>query len=565
MKALFTFLFSFLLFNFALAQVDPSSKHPRVAEVEEKISEEASSYFVRRFPSMPFAVRVEVEPLRAKLSAAETQKSLPYFDYEGESEIDLWDDLSIPVSYLRNRVVKVTLNVTLPSDFEESKFESMKQDLMLYLRLAPFRDDVRFERKLAPKSTEIPQHYYYVLGTLLLSALILGGMIKWSAGTVKTTGTGSASSGAPAVSLGGSATGPGPQVRDSGKKISGPISLNEVTVNDSLKVWDLAHGRIKSIIESGTFPTFSDILAMDQLASLGSSKLGALLFELPTEVQKNVMKFGRGESWLEAFSNPGKLDNDCLDTLEKMARNRNYKSGNSEMETLLIQIWRMEKLAESFIKVIPQDHSFAVLDSLPKSIALPLARRLYPGGWAKLLDRKQLALVPDSSIVVEYVDKTCEVMPLYDDVMLDQYKKDREILSYLDSVNIQDEKEVYEVLADDSFVKKIRKPFYPVFNLPQEKFSDLVNKVPLEAWAFVTAHSPRSYVKMILDVLDDKKKIIFTGYLKKMDLDHVSISEVISSRDQILNVAYGSFPEEFLKNMTEEVVAVQDEKGRESA
>lgn len=564
MSRLGLLFFVFVFCSTALAQVDLANKHPRVTEVEEKISQEASSYFARRFPKMPYALRVEVEPLRSKLSASEAQSTLPYFDYEGDTEIDLWDDLSVPVSYLRNRVTKVILNVTLPSDFDESKLDSMKQDLILFLRLAPFRDDVRFERKLAPEKSEIPQHYY-IIGALFLSALILGAMIKWSAGTVKTTGSGGSSkesSPPSAIASFGSGTS---QPRETSRKQSGPISLNEVTVNDSLKIWDQARGRIKSILESGTFPTFSDLQLLDGLASIGSQKLGALLFELPADIQKNIMQFGRGELWLEAFSNPGKLDNDCLEILEKMARNRSFKALNREMETLLIQIWRMEKLSDTFIKLIPQDHAFAILDTLPKSLSLPLARRIFPGGWARLLDRKQLELVLGAEVVQGYLEKTLDVMPFYDEMMLGQYKKDREILHYLDSVNIQDEKELYEVLAVDSFVRKIRKPFYPVFDLPKDKFLDLVNKISLDTWARVTVHSSRNYIKMILDALDDKKKIIFTGFLKRMELEHIPNGEVIESRDQILSIAYGSFPEEFLKTITENLSSEDEEKGLESA
>ena len=547
------------------AQVS-NTKPLRVDDVEEKIEEDASSYFFRRYPGMAFSVNAQVDPLRTKISGSEIQESLPYFDFGPEAEFDVWEDPSMPISQLRNKVVRINVNISLPSDFDEAKVDGIKQDLFIYLRLTPARDDIRIDRKLsAINSSAIPNHYFYIIASLLLSSIILGGMIKWSAGTVKTTGGtvgAEASQGTPVVSQssGSSYT---TERRSANKRSADPISLNEVTVNDSLKLWEIASGRIKTILESNTFPTFPDMLVLDGLAEKHPSKLGAILFEMPLETQKKVMRFGKGEKWLEAYSNPGKLDNDCLDVLEKMSRLRKLKSDTPEMEVLLIQIWRMEKLAETFIKLIPQDHSFAILDSLPKSISLPLARRVFPGGWGKLLDRKQIVLLTDHSFVVSYTEKTKEIMPFYDDLLVDQYSKDREILTYLDSVNIQDEKEIYEVLDEHSFVKKIRKPFYPIFNLSPEKFTGLVFNFPIEAWAYVTINSPRSYAKMVADSLDDKKKILFSSFLKGLDASPPAVADVVDWRQQILSAAYSNYPDDFLISIN--IPTADYEEGRESA
>lgn len=565
MKYFMFFIIQALLIASVFAQ-DVPAKHPRVAEVEEKISSDVGIYFERLYPKVPFSVTVEAEPLRMKQTDSE-QNNLPYFDYDSETNIDPWDDLSVPVSYLRNRLKKVAIVVHLPSDFDESKIESVKQDLLVYLKLAPFRDDIRIERKLTPVTHKIPSHYYYIMGALLFSALVLGAMIKWSAGSVhKNAGSSTQGSASPIPSAQGVAQFSESPSRSYGKRSLDPISLNEVTINDSMKLWDSAQSRIKTIIESGTFPTYSDLNLLHALAEKNPSKLGAILYELPAGSQKNVLKFGKGEIWLEAVSNPGKLDNQCLDILDKMGRKRSYLAASGETEALLIQVWRMDKTAEVFLKSMPQEHSFAILDSLPKSLALPLARKLYPGGWAKLLDRKQISSLPDPDLILNYLERSQDFTPFLNEVMVEQYKKDSEILSYLNAVSIQDEKEVYEVLAEDSFVKKIRKPFFPVFELPAEKFGELVKEIPLETWALVTANSQRSFIKQVLESLDDKRKIIYTGHLKRLDAEHIPVSEVVGAKQQILLFAQNKFPEELIKNNLAENNSTEDElKGRESA
>lgn len=539
MKNIFLLLFSFLLTFASWAQTE---KHPRVVELEEKISEEASHYFARRFPGKPFVATVNVNPLRSKSNGEKTER-LPYFEYEAEDSIDEWDDLSIPISFLRNRVTKITLDVLVPSDFDESKIDSMKLDLQMYLRLLPTRDEIKIERKLAVDKETIPNHYYYIMAALVVSAILLGGMIRWSASSIKTTNTGAAGAAAQAPmsapSSGMSSS------RDSGRRNKDPISLNEVTINDSLKLWDQAQGRIKIIVDSQTFPTLSDVILLEELGNKKPSKLGALIYELPSDWQKRLLKFSKGEMWLEAFSNPGKLDNDCLDTLERMVRKRSFTADSPFMEELLIQIWRLGNSAEPFLKRITQDHAFYLLDNLPKSISLPLARKAFPGGWARLLDRRQLNIVPEEEQIQEYLSSSIGILPFYDDVMIEQYRKDREILTYLDSVNIEDERQIYDVLAADSFVKKIRKPFYPVFSLPADKLTSFVGKFSLDAWAMVTMNSPRSYVKTIMDNLDDKKKVVFSSSLKRLDSDPVPLSEVIFWRQQMIASAISMFPDEF--------------------
>jgi hypothetical protein len=109
--------------------------------------------------------------------------------------------------------------------------------------------------------------------------------------------------------------------------------------------------------------------------------------------------------------------------------------------------------------------------------------------------------------------------------MLDDYKKDKEILSYLDRVNVEDEKDIYDTLQPDSFILKVRPAFYKVFELEADKLAILVETYPLERWALVLLNSSRSYIRLVSERLDDKKKMVLSTHLKRLDLAGVNAQE----------------------------------------
>ncbi len=59
-------------------------RHPRVVEVEEKLTKDAYQFLEKRFPKIPFIVNIEIDPLRRASGAqyGETGESLPYFEVD---------------------------------------------------------------------------------------------------------------------------------------------------------------------------------------------------------------------------------------------------------------------------------------------------------------------------------------------------------------------------------------------------------------------------------------------------------------------------------------------------
>ena len=55
----------------------------------------------------------------------------------------------------------------------------------------------------------------------------------------------------------------------------------------------------------------------------------------------------------------------------------------------------------------------------------------------------------------------------------------------------------------------------------------------LQDWAIASINSPREYIKKITAELDDKKKYLFSNFLKQLDESPVSASEQFELREEI--------------------------------
>lgn len=552
MKAL---LFILCLITSSVFSQTTQLEHPRVMELEDKMVKEASSYFARRYPGEPFFIKVDIQPLRRVISTTDLENNLPYHDTDSEEMVDEWDDPTMTLNSLRNRVVKMSVDVSVPSEFDEQKVSDLKQELSVYLRLIPFRDEVRIEKKLKVSEKETPEYVFYIVGGLVGAAILLGLMLRWSLGTIKTqnTSTGSTASGsAVAPSM------PSPSVHTSGAVHSKTDVQGDVTFHDPIKTLDIVHIKLKQIEQSNTFPTLKDLMTLDQLGQNEPAGLGAIIYEFSQESQKNIFKMGRDTHWLQAFSSAGNINQNCLKTLDIMARERDFCAGDRDWEDLLIQVWRLGDKAIGFFKLIDPEHAFIILNMIPKSISLQIAKKTFPGSWGKLLENRSSNVVIEPKIIKDYLRKSLEIVPWFQMKMLEDYKKDKEILSYLDKVNVDDERDIYETLHPDSFILKVRPAFYRTFELEPEKLQSVIEAFPIEKWALVLINSSRNYIRFVTDRLDDKKKMVFSTHLKRLDQSGVNFDEQNMWKKLIASEAQKHF------KLSTHVEPVGIEKGAES-
>jgi hypothetical protein len=547
------FLLCILLSLFSLSALSqaPQLEHPRVMELEDKLVKEASSYFSRRYPGDPFFVRVKVQPLRRIPSKAGYEESLPYHDSDSEEIVDEWDDPTTSLSFLRNRVIKVFIEVDVPISFEEQRVTDIKQELSVYLRLIPFRDEVKIEKKLQVAAENTPNYIFYIVGGFLGAAVLLAIMLRWSLGSIKNQNT---SSGASPVGSMVPSSMPSQNTSSAGKT----EVRSDVTFHDPIKTLDIVHIKLNQIEQSKTFPTLNDVIELEKLCQKDPSHLGALLFEFSQESQKSIFRVGRSTKWLQAFSSSGSINQNCLMTLDKIMRERNFSASDREWEDLLIQAWRLGDKSIAFFKSIDTEHAFIILNLIPKSISLHIAKKAYPGSWGKLLENSSTNVVIDPKIIKDYLRKTLEIEPWYQPKMLENYKKDKELLTYLDKVNIDDEKDIYDTLNPDSFILQIRPAFYKVFELDAEKLSLVIEAFPIEKWALVLMNSSRNYIKIVSDRLDDKRKMVFSSHLRKLDQAGLNLEEQNNWKNLIAREAQKYIPKDVAMPKAEEKGAESD-------
>lgn len=522
MKHTFLAILSFLSMALAWAQNGPV-KHPRVAEVEERLRDEASRYFSRRFPGEPFFVRVEVSPLRRDTIAGTKSESLPYFDYESEESVDEWDDPKTPIAFLRHRVTKVSIDISVPEKFDDNRVAVIKDELSIYLKLLPFRDEIRVEKKLTDTTPIVPMSVYAILAGVLASALLGGLIIRSGFAKMKPQASAAPASAAPAASA-------PVRSRDEGPKKSSTAVSGDVTFHDPIKTIDIVHLKLDQIEKSGTFPTLNDLMSLHAMGEKLPERLGALLCEMPGEWQKQLFPLGQGQSWLEAFSQHGRIDHECLMVLDRLGKERSFVGGDRPWEDLLIQLWRMGEKSIPLFKKIQQDHAFIILNALPKTLSLGIAKKAFPGAWGQLLDNKPGQVIIPPQLLADYLNQALALEPRFEWKMLQNYRKDRELLQYLDSVTIDDERDVYQTLPVDSFVLRVRPSFYRIFEQEGDAWRSFVASFPLEKWALVVMNSSRNYIRQITDALDEKQRLVFSQYLKALDQGFATEEQILWRR-----------------------------------
>lgn len=529
MRTLFLIM-TLISVSLAWAQVEP--KGPRVIELEEKIEADASKYLNQRFPGSPYFIKVDVQPLRSELKKGEYVENLPYLSYETEDYVDAWEDPNISISYLRNRVKKISLDVAVSEELQDRDVQEIRDSLMSFLKLISFRDEIKVEKRLQVAKNTTPEFVYYILGSLALLLIGVGFWVRTSVKTIaKTVGNQSSSSVGNSMPIMSAATGGATESNFTVKDV--PPIRGDINFFDPIKLIEVLHLKIKQIVTANHFPTLQDMIVLEKLSETNPGALGALISEFPQDIQKNVFQLGRTEKWIEAFAYPTKVDQSVFQSLEDISRSRDIKKSDQEFENLLIQLWRLGDKLPVFLKEINPDHAFSILARLPKSIALKYGKKAYPGNWGKILEDSHSNVVIDSNLVKDYFKKAIVMNPPLEYALVDSYKKEKEVMEYVRAASIEDERDIYETLSHDSFIIKTRAPFYRVFELDEEKFSKVAENFSIQDWALALINSSRVYIKQYADTLDEKKKYMFSVSLKNLDEKNVKTHEQMLIRERI--------------------------------
>ncbi len=539
-------LLTFVLFFFVFLPTayGQTTKHPRVAEVEKYLSREALDLLKARFPEHPFMATVSIDPVHRGNSAnSTTGEKLPYLEVDSEEIVDEWDDPALTNMALLSRVKKVVVTLSLPDTLSDDEVSEIKSSLYSSLNLIEARDtvDIR-KRNFAKNNSFIAENFgsFIALSSLICLMILLGfgGLFWFLSARIK--------SGMKDIKIHNSESAGGttnvspslPELDSTQERSSKSVSQisGDVKFSDPFKIKEIISTYVAKIEAMPTFPNFKQMVAIDEFCHQFPNECGSLLYELPNEIMKKLFSYSTENYWLVALSEPKDMNSGCIELLNKLVRIQD--SGHPELEETLIQMWRLGKDLPLFVRTLNQNEAFTLIDHLPASQGLAVAREIYPGSWGALLNKtyNTVEFKPDR---IEFLDKQLKKMkPLRDMSYISKFKHDQDLVKFLHITDPQTEKEIYQAHGNPEELTKLRKPFYCVLEASDSIKKIFAQKVNIEDWAYSFFNLPRSERRNFETYFSDKQKFRYLEILKQLDQNNPSPEVVGRVREKIASSFY---------------------------
>lgn len=509
-------------------------KHPRVVELEKSLSQEALSLLKGRFPQHPFIVTVAIDPLMRDVQR-KTSDKLPYYDLRDEEILDEWDDPNLSNAALLTRVKKTIVSVSVPNTLSEDEVGELKSALAKNLSLVEARDTVEIQRRQWSR-LEDNQTLFNVWLPLGLAALLLIMAGIWGAtwfGAKRLSGSlqeGFREAGKNASASSTAQTMPMPTL-ETAEKNPGPYRSGDIRFNDPIKTRETLHAGIQILKDNASFPNLEDMMLLQNFAEEYPASFGAFLVEFPFDCRQQIFSLSFGDTWLRALSEPGEVDSHCIDILNKCLRiTRNELQ--KEWQNLLIMIWRLDSRRTDFFKGLPRTEAFSILAHLPRSLSLQVAREVYPGAWGVLLDPSHTPAPLKSDRIAALCQRALELAPLQNVQMLERYKNQKDLLSYLKIVDPQIEKEIYQASGNLNLTE-MRPAFYPVFELTEAQMDILVPRIKVEEWALAMFNVSRIERKKVESRFSDRQRMRYFELLKHFDMQTPATQRIGDARERV--------------------------------
>ncbi|MCB0357220.1 MAG: hypothetical protein KDD40_09440, partial [Bdellovibrionales bacterium] len=435
-----------------------------------------------------------------------------------EEEIrDEWDDPTITLYSLSNRVKKIKLIIQVPAGIHDEELADIKSNISEILRLIPARDEievVKREWNIFPKLK-----WYLGIGLLSIFALLMGLFAISFMSVRKVTQSleniqSNSSSGSSSANLSSSMSNVNLDMQK-----NKPNSSGDIQFNDPIRIREVLDGRIQDLVTNKIdILRLENLILFDKFANENPRAFGALFLLFPTELKRELFAFSTGKHWMEALTEHGEMTMKCLEILEELGHVKTTEF-RANWEKLLIQVWRLDNDLEAvnFLKQIDNQSALSILSGMPKFISLRLGREVFPGNWATLLDSTYKFKKLNEKECEELFNKTLEIKPLAKLEDLDVYRKDRELIHFLKTADIRTEKEVYSAVPRDSMLHMLRPPFYLLFEQEEDVIKKLVQQYSILEWAIALFNVPRDQRKLVEHHFEEKEKIFYFEMLKGLD------------------------------------------------
>lgn len=523
LKLLFIILYCFSFTNEVFAKEAFSRLH-RVFEVETNVKNRATQYIKKFIPENKFSIAVSVTPLLRNNQNAEAQSNsnLPFYDLSEQDSLDEWEDPLYPIDSLFQRIKEANLVLKIDDLYTPKNISLFKENILREAGLKVGRDDIKVEFvlfSLVEKKFNFVEMFsnpdfiqtFSLIAFALVALTLLSRFTKQTKTVTKETAgptpNASMASAPPAM---GQTSFAGPT--NGAQEIKGDLSLS-----DPFQVSRVIKQKITDLLADDNFPMLQDLILLEELLEGNPNAFAFLIYEFPLNIQEKIFRFGRDENWNKGFLEAGIADRKVMLTLDQMLRERN-QTKDIKFEKLRISLWRMKgaKL-ESFLSNVDADSSIGVLFHLPKELALPVARKLYPGSWAKILSEDAPYKFDDKKEVESLFEKATTYFPLFEIEALRVSKNKKDLLRYLYYVEPREEEEIYSVTGSMYDLKAVRPPFYEFFNLEKEMQEAIFSQYTIEQWALISFNASRKYRGYLNDLMDDKQKYLFSLSLKFLD------------------------------------------------
>lgn len=552
------FIILAILISPLLSEAQTTMKHPRVSELEKTLTKESLDFLKGRFPGHPFMASVSIDPLfREKNRNSEAKESLPYYQMSDEEVVDEWDDPALSNSVLMTRVKKIQVTLSVPSTLTDDEISELKQAMISNLGMIEARDQIEV-RKRTFSSNEIKEDRTVTfLGwgafAWLLFMIGLIGVVWISANKMsnafalaqsKSNNSGNSAGGIPTVA---------PTISDSKQdRGSGSGLAGDVRFNDPIKTREVISNSVKRLEEHSGFPTLEDMIILHKFSEENPQGLGALLAEFPTDLSHKVFSFSQGDTWLEAMNEPGDVDHHSMTLLNKLIRLQRSEL-DKELQDLLICVWRLGDKQSDFLKSLSKSEAMSLLHQLPPSLAIASAREVFPGAWAALLDKDFKVDKMSKDRIIQLKGVALKFAPLREWGILEKYKNDKELLSYLKTADPVTEKEIYTASGDIEMLESIRPPFYKVFELSDEQYDRYVQKISIDEWSLSFFNISRIERKGIEKRFTDKQRFRYYELLRSFDTNPPTKNRVGEARERIAKFISQSNQIEKLNRKEEQV------------
>lgn len=529
-RTLVMILISFTVAS-GVAEQGYAGKHPRVAELESVLTKDAAAYLKGRFPETPFLVQVNIDPLHRNERAAKSKEKerLPYYEVDNQEIQDEWDDPDQLGQALLARVRKVNVTVSA-SNVNEEEVAEIRASLLQSLGLTPARDEVVVQKRAWKTG---PDYRFYGLAALAAAlvalVMILAGLYviaRGSVGKLVTVVQQFQAAGAKPVAP--PAAPVAMNMNSEKAKNNGP---EDPKFSDPIKVREAVSRGIKALIEKPSFPALNDMIILDRFGSQDPASLGALVLEFPADLQKRLFAYSFGDYWLDALVEPGELNAESVNLLRTLTRQA--RGEDAAWQSLLLNVWRLGGERARFFESVGREEALAVLTSLPKAIALSAAREAFPDDWTAVLDPSFKA----AKMTAEQIEKmnmtAMRIKPHRDFQMLERYRRDKDLLDYLKTIEPSEEREIYGASPSHSVIHALRAPFFKVLDLDQKNLAMVASRVSIDDWALALVNIAETERMQIEKCFTDKQRFVLLEKLKAHDADPPAKRSVGDARERI--------------------------------